>query len=43
MKIEADMTWTSIIIDYEKSTEDETIVADWRLIRRQTKLEVSAN
>ena len=43
MKIKADMTWTSILTDYEKSTEDETIVPDWKLIRRQTKLEVSAN
>jgi nitrogen regulatory protein PII len=29
--------------DYEKRTKDETIVPDWRFIRRQTKLEVFAN
>ena len=36
-------TGRSIITDYEKRTKDETIVPDWRLIRRQTKLEVFAN
>ena len=36
-------TGKSIITDYEKRTKDETIVPDWRLIRRQTKLKVFAN
>ena len=41
--VEAYTTARSIITDYEKRRKDETIVPDWRLIRRQTKLEVFAN
>lgn len=42
--VEAYATGRSIITDYEKRTkEEETIVPDWRFIRRQTKLEVFAN
>ena len=41
--VEAYTTGRSIITDYEKRTKDETIVPDWRFIRRQTKLEVFAN
>jgi nitrogen regulatory protein PII len=41
--VEAYTTGRSIITDYEKRRKDETIVPDWRLIRRQTKLEVFAN
>ena len=41
--VEAYTTGRSIITDYEKRTKDETIVPDWRLIRRQTKLEVFVN
>lgn len=40
--VEAYTTGRSIITD-EKRTKDETIVPDWRFIRRQTKLEVFAN
>ena len=41
--VEAHTTGRSIITDYEKRTKDETIVPDWRFIRRQTRLEVFAN
>ncbi len=41
--VEAHTTWRSIITDYEKRRKDETIVPAWRLMRRQTKLEVFAN
>lgn len=41
--VEAYTTGRSIITDYEKRTKDETIVPDWRLIRRQKKLEVFVN
>ena len=40
--VEAYTIGRSIIPDYEKRTKDETIVPDWRFIRR-TKLEVFAN
>ena len=40
--VEAYTTGRSIITD-EKRTKDETIVPDWRFIRRRTKLEVFAN
>ena len=40
--VEAYTTGRSIIT-HEKRTKDETIVPDWRFIRRQTKLEVFAN
>jgi nitrogen regulatory protein PII len=41
--VEAHTTGRSIITDYEKRTNDETIVPDWRFIRRRTKLEVLVN
>jgi nitrogen regulatory protein PII len=41
--VEAYTTGRSIITDYEKRTKDETIVPDWRFIRRRTKMEVFAN
>ena len=41
--VEACMTGRSNITDYERRTKNETILPDWRFIRRQTKLEVFAN
>jgi hypothetical protein len=40
---EVHMTRKSNITDYERRTKNETILPDWRFIRRQTKLEVFAN
>jgi nitrogen regulatory protein PII len=41
--VEAYTTGRSIITDYEKRIKDETIVPDWKFIRRRTNLEVFAN
>ena len=37
------MVGKSNIMDYERRTKNETILPDWRFIRRQTKLGVFEN